>query len=99
MTKNSWLDWSSRQLGDLSRRLARQGYDLVRIEYLSRTHPEFRARYAAFIKAFESACDAMAEHPEGYTHYETLLEAKRSFLLYTNENRASLLYPELAESA
>ena len=95
----NWLAWSTGQLQDMSMKLARQGYDQNRIDFLLRTDAVFRARYQTFMTQFESVCDAMAEDPEAYSHYDTLLQAKNTFLLFTNEHRGVLLPVALAETA
>ena len=99
MMIENWLEWTTKQLQDMSLKLKRQGYDPQRIEHLTRINPAFREAHQAFSSSLDAICAAMAEDPEGYSHYDALLQAKQEFLLYTNRNRAFLLQSELAETA
>lgn len=99
MNTQTWIDWCQKQLGDLSRRLLRQGYHPTRIEYLSRTFPEFKSRFYNFSSRLQNIMDKMAENPEGYHHYECFTEAKMELLRFTNLHRELYLDMNIAETA
>lgn len=99
MTLQSWIDWCQKQLGDMSLRLFRQGYNPTRIEYLNQHNPEFRTRFAEFLDRINHIMDLMAVNPEGYHHFEDFTKAKMELLEYTNLNRRHFLEMDLAQIA
>lgn len=106
MTLDTWIDWSRKQLSDMSERLLRQGYHPARIEYLERTAPAFHHKFQGFMNRLSEIMDGMAANPMGYHHFEAFTEAKAELLQFTNRHRASFLdlaidsrEPELAKIA
>jgi len=91
MTFDSWMDWSKKQLSDMSERLLRQGYYPARIEYLQTAAPAFHERFQGFLNRISDIMDRMAENPMGYHHFEAFTTAKSEFLHYTNRHRANFL--------
>lgn len=99
MTPTCWMDWCTKQMGDLSRRLVIQGYDPASIERLRRTNRGFERAFTRFEREFGAITDAMATNPDGYHHYEALNRAKTDLLTYTCAERGVLLQDPLARTA
>ena len=99
MTLQSWIDWCQKQLGDMSLRLFRQGYNPARIEYLNQNNPEFRQKFSGFLDRINQIMDQMAANPEGYHHFEEFTKAKMELLEYTNLHRMQFLEMDLAQTA
>jgi len=99
MTRNTWIDWCQKQLGDLSRRLLLQGYQPHRIEFLKRTRPDFREQFDKFMDQVYLVMEAMADNPDGFHHFDAFTQAKQELLLFTNTHRNVLLELDLAETA
>jgi len=85
------MDWSKKQLSDISERLLRQGYCPSRIEYLETAALAFHERLQGFLNRISDIIDRMAENPTGYHHFEAFTTAKFEFLHYTNHHRANFL--------
>jgi len=99
MTPTCWMDWCTKQMSDLSRRLIIQGYDPAGIERLRHTHRGFETAFTRFEREFGEITDAMASNPDGYHHYEALNRAKADLLAYTCAERGVLMNGSLARTA
>lgn len=99
MNYQSWIDWATKQLGDMSERMLRQGFTPELIEYLQATDPEFAMNYEALSNEITRIIDHMGEKPDGYSHFEAFSEAKMAMLKFTGHYRANLFNMQLAQSA
>lgn len=99
MNLQSWIDWCSKQLSDLSVRLVRQGYSPSRIEYLNHTSSLFKDRFAFYLDRINQVMENIEANPDGYHHFDDFSKAKMELLRFTCEHRGTLLEPELAKTA
>jgi hypothetical protein len=99
MKNESWLEWCTKQMSDLSRRLRIQGYYPSRLEFLANANPEFSTTFNTFMERIETSMNKIAEQPDAYHLYEEFSEAKRDFLNYTNLHRETFLETHLAHIA
>ena len=99
MTEQSWLDWCTKQLGDLSARLLRQGYGPQRIQYLSEHNEQFAVRYGDLLTKIDRITEDMIANPSGYHHYDAFSRMKMDFLNFTSLNRARFLEMDLLDAA
>ena len=99
MNNESWLEWCTKQMSDLSRRLRTQGYNPARLEFLANANPEFSSVFNDFMNRLEEIMNLIAENPDAFHLYDDFAEAKKSFLTYTNLHRATYLETNLAHIA
>jgi len=99
MNTQSWLDWCTKQLADLSVRLFRQGYHPERIQYLAENNVEFSRYYEMFHKQVDVLMEDMIANPSGYHHYDAFSRLKTDFLHYACLNREFFLELNLAQIA
>ena len=99
MNLQSWIDWCSKQLSDLSVRLARQGYNPDRIDYLNSTSNIFRDRFAHHLDRINQIMEDIEANPAGYHHFDDFSKAKMELLRFTCEHRGNIREPELAKTA
>lgn len=99
MNYQAWIDWSTKQLGDISERMNRQGYTPDFIEYLQANDFEFAANYNTYVDQLNRVMDHMGEKPDGYSHFEAFSKVKMALLKFTNTYRARLFDMQLAQTA
>lgn len=99
MNYQGWIDWATKQLGDLSQRMSRQGYTPEFIEYLQASDPGFAQTYNYFVDELNRLIDHMGEKPDGYSHFESFSKIKMNFLKFTNTYRVNLYDMQLAQTA
>ncbi len=92
MTPTAWIEWSTKQLADLARKLSRQGYTPKLIQRLCASVPEFDAHYQSFSAELQALTEAMVANPDGYHHYDGMDRIKQEFLVFTNLNRVRFLF-------
>ena len=99
MEQANWMEWCTKQMSDLSNKLQRQGFGPAQLLYLEQVDAEFAEHYNTLMDELGAIMGRMAERCDSYSHYEAFLGAKRTFLTYTNANRAGLLGLKPAEAA
>ncbi len=99
MNVQNWIDWTQKQLADLSVRLFRQGYQPARIEFLNQTNVEFREQFSLYLGRLNEAMNHMGLNPDGYHHFEDFSRAKSGLLAFTNRNRERFLELDLRRTA
>lgn len=99
MNNTSWLEWCTKQMGDLSKRLRIQGYYPARLEFLANAHPEFSQAFNTYMENLENIMNQIAENPDAFHLYEDFAELKHEFLVFTNLNREIFLETQLAATA
>lgn len=99
MNNTSWLEWCTKQMSDLSRRLKTQGYYPARLEFLANANPEFSATFNRFMTRLENIMNLIAENPDAFHLYDDFSEVKHEFLVFTNLHRETFLETHLAHIA
>lgn len=99
MNTESWLEWCTKHMGELSKRLRTQGYYPARLEFLANANPEFSQKFNKFMADLEDIMNQIAENPDSFHLYDDFTELKHEFLIFTNLHRESFLETSLAHIA
>lgn len=91
MNAESWIQWSTDHLAETSLKLSIQGYSHHRIDSLNHTNPIFRAEFDRFQSRVDAAITDMTVNPDGYHHYDVMINASTDLLEFTNLHRAQFL--------
>ena len=98
-TQQGTIDWCGKQMGDLNKRLFRQGFHPARVAWLVEHNAAFRAQYHGALAKMEELMQDMTVNSVGFHHFDAFSALKRELLTYTSRNRDELLATRVQRAA